>query len=110
MRSASKFTPSALEIGFSASAGSISALGKARRGVIVATHGITHAVMHRAVARGDCVVARTQLRLRISTRVRARRCAADMRPPLIVGGIENARMRRRSKFSISHAESARTHD
>src|SRR5437763_8743862 len=107
MRSASKFTPSALEIGFPTMAGSISALGKARRGVIAGTHGITHALMHRAIARGHRVLARTQLRLRISTRVYACRCAADMRRPLTVGAIENARMRRRSKFSISHAESAR---
>jgi hypothetical protein len=33
-----------------------------------------------------------------------------MRHPLIVSGVENAPMRRRSKFSISRVESGRHHD
>jgi hypothetical protein len=40
MRSASKFTPSALEIGFPNIAGSIRAFAKTRRSIVAATCGI----------------------------------------------------------------------
>jgi hypothetical protein len=110
MRSASKFTPSALEIGFPKITGSIRALAKTRRSIVAATCGITEAVTACTSIRTRRVFARTQPRPRISTRVRACRCAADVRHPLIVGCVENARMRRRSKFSISHVESGRHQD
>ena len=84
MRSASKFTPSALEIGFPTITGSISALAKTRRSIIAATCGITEAVSAPTSVRTRQVLARTQPRPRISTRVRASCCAPDVRHRLIV--------------------------
>ena len=53
MRSASKFTPSALEIGFPAIAGSIRTLVKTRRSVIAATCGFTEAIAHARASELD---------------------------------------------------------